>query len=356
MAEKAPPKTRSRDASNTKSQRIIQPHFFVSPGRVGTSNASDTLSDSGRAIYRRKAEQQLDAISENWAHLAQRFKRYLETSNRSPGTIASYLQALQMIVTYFADMGMPDDPEAINGEYIEQYFIDLMRGGASPNTARIRFASLRVFFKWAERVGEIRPSPMASLTPPKPVDVVKPVYTLEDVQQMLDSCDDATFVGRRDKAAILVLFDCGLRASEFLSLTVDDVNLKEGVLIIRHPKGQKQRAVPMGSEAETAVSRYLRQRKRIDTVETALWTLPSGKPLGMGGLRSLALRHGAKGLHVFRHSSATAAASNRLGEIDMLRTYGWTSIAMAKRYTEARGAQLSADAKRRASPGRGLRV
>lgn len=333
----------------------MEPRFFPGSPEI-TANGTEALPrNAPRAAYQVRAERRLERLPEAWAYLGSRFKRHLESAHRSPGTLDSYLEALERLVIYLGQQGMPLDPELVSGEYIEQYFVDLHRGGASDNTGRIRFAGLRAFFKWAESVGEIRPSPMQGLKAPKPVDVVKGVYTIEDVQRMLDSCSE-TFTGRRDKAAILVLFDAGLRASEFLSLNVEDVDLREGVLLVRHPKGQRQRAVALGSEAETALSRYLRQRKRIATTGTSLWTSPSGKPIGIEGLRSLVKRHGAKGLHVFRHSSATAAAGNRLGEIDMLRTYGWTSIAMAKRYTEARGAQLSADAKRRASPGRGLRV
>jgi site-specific recombinase XerD len=154
---------------------------------------------------------------------------------------------------------------------------------------------------------------------------------------------------------LIVLFDCGLRASEFLALTLSDVDLRNGVLLVRHPKGRSQRAVALGDECETALARYLRVRKRVDTTETALWILPKGRPLGMAGLRSLVERHGASGMHIFRHSSASAASANGMGELDLMRTYGWTSIQMAKRYTDARGSQLSANAKRRASPGRGLR-
>ena len=95
-------------------------------------------------------------------------------------------------------------------------FIRARRDGLSANTVRIRFAGLRAFFAWAERVGEVGPSPMTGLKSSRPVEVLKPTYSVADVQVMLDSFRD-DFTGRRDKAAIMVLFDCGLKASEMLA-------------------------------------------------------------------------------------------------------------------------------------------
>jgi integrase/recombinase XerD len=351
MVTRSRPASPTGSASNAKNLRIIRPSYL--PKVQGLESPSGEIRGRGRYIQR--AEHRLTILPDEWADVGHRFKRHLESAGKSPGTVDSYLEAIQRLTTYLVEQGMPLDLELQNGEYIEQYFVDLQHGGASPNTARIRFASLRVFFKWADKARVITPNPMASLQAPRPVDVVKPAYAIGDVQQMLDSCSD-DFSGRRDKAALMLLWDCGLRASEFLSLALEDVDLRNGVILVRHPKGNRQRAVALGDECETALSRYLRVRKKVGTLNPALWTSESGKPMTLEGLRSMVKRHGATGLHIFRHSSATAAAANRMGEIDMLRTYGWTSIAMAKRYTESRGVQLAADAKRRASPGRGLKV
>ena len=78
-----------------------------------------------------------------------------------------------------------------------------------------------------------------------------------DVEALLQAPDLGEAIGQRDRAMLEVLYACGLRVSELVSLTLDQVNLRQGVLRVMG-KGSKERLVPMGEEAVVWLERYLR--------------------------------------------------------------------------------------------------
>ena len=78
-----------------------------------------------------------------------------------------------------------------------------------------------------------------------------------DVEALLRAPDLGEAIGQRDRAMLEVLYACGLRVTELVSLSLDQINLRQGVLRVMG-KGSKERLVPMGEEAVVWIERYLR--------------------------------------------------------------------------------------------------
>lgn len=145
---------------------------------------------------------------------------------------------------------------------------------------------------------------------PRSEDKAKDTLTPDEVSALLATCDRKTATGARDFAIMLLLYSTGLRASELLALTEDDVAADKGLIVVRKGKGGKFRVVPPGRPAEKALLRYLDhpRRQRFANASVVFLT-DEGEALGLNALQLALQRLGrAAGLHAnphkFRHSAA----------------------------------------------------
>ncbi|TDX27891.1 tyrosine recombinase XerD subunit [Modicisalibacter xianhensis] len=118
-------------------------------------------------------------------------------------------------------------------------------------------SSLRGFYRWLLEQGRLDSDPLSEVRLP-PVRANLP-DTLDEpeVERLLIAPDTGTALGLRDRAMLEVLYGCGLRVSELIGLRLDSVNLRQGVVRVVG-KGDKERLVPLGEEAQAWVERYLR--------------------------------------------------------------------------------------------------
>ena len=166
-----------------------------------------------------------------------------------------------------------------------------------------------------------------------------------DVEALLQAPDLGEAIGQRDRAMLEVLYACGLRVTELVSLTLDQVNLRQGVLRVMG-KGSKERLVPMGEEAVVWLERYQRdgraellngrpsdvlfpsQRGEQMTRQTfwhriKLHTRTAGidKPLSPHTLRH------AFATHLLNHGADLRAVQMLLGHADISTTTIYTHVA-----------------------------
>ncbi len=131
---------------------------------------------------------------------------------------------------------------------------------------------------------------------------------------MRATCERRTFAGDRDRAVLLCLLDTGCRASEFVGLDVQDINLANGAVIIRKDKGGKFRTAFVGASTRRELLRYLRQWADADG---PLWVTMGGGRLTYAGLRQIVRRRAqaagvpAPSLHSFRRGFALAIVISR---------------------------------------------
>jgi integrase/recombinase XerD len=197
----------------------------------------------------------------------------------------------------------------------------------TPVARRKRGQAVRALGKWAEECqygvfGWWKRVPLAKETQ-RPQETV----TEADYKKALTA---ATTL--RDKALIEVLWSCGLRRSEIARLQVDDVNLGEGLIIIRTSKTGKPRIAPLSPGARHALRRHLKGN-------------PDGQVFGMtnNAIRLCLQRLQAPSAHAWRRGWAVQSLRLGVSEASVRAVAGWSSGAMVGRYTRTLSSELAVD-------------
>ncbi len=122
-----------------------------------------------------------------------------------------------------------------------------------------RFIScLRGFFRHALRENLVQKDPSSQIDFPKLGRPLPKALTEEDVERLLAAPDLSQAMGLRDRAMLELLYACGLRVSELVTLEMSQLNLRQGVVRLLG-KGNKERLVPMGEEALSVLERYFKE-------------------------------------------------------------------------------------------------
>ena len=197
---------------------------------------------------------------------------------------------------------------------------------------RKRAQAVRAFGRWSESIGDNDFPWWRNLPVPTEAEKPQPTATPADFEaglSLLSSC--------RDRAVLSVLWGCGLRRSEVANLLVTDVNVADGVLVVRSSKTGKPRVVPMPPVSVRWVRRHLRG-----------WTDPTLFGLTANGIHLLLRRHGLLPAHAWRRGWAVQSLRSGVSETSVRSAAGWSSGAMVARYTRAMSAELALDEFQRA--------
>jgi site-specific recombinase XerD len=178
----------------------------------------------------------------------------------SPRTLANYRDALAAYQKWRGD-GFTGWRAAV-GDDFRDYLFALMKQGFKRATIRLRFAALRSFYKFLVLRRGLARSPVAEVQLPKPERGLPVVLTLAQIDELLAmplrlevDAKSPPWLGLRDAAILELFYSCGLRISELLSLEVRDVDFI-GETVKVTGKGSKQRIVPVGGPAVSAIQRY----------------------------------------------------------------------------------------------------
>jgi len=255
----------------------------------------------------------------------------------SKRTVAWYGEQLNPFAQHLASQGLTD-VEAITPDLLRRYFVDLSQthneGGVHG-----RYRAIRAFLNWWTT--ETEPlnwrNPISKVSAPKvPERLLKPV-NLDDLQAMLGTCQRRTFAGDRDKALLMFLLDTGCRRAEVCALTLADVDLHDGSVLVRHGKGNKFRTVFVGSKTRRGLVAYLRHRTDL-APSAPLWCYKDGRPLTFWGLLGILRRRAKKAgvstptPHSFRRGFALACLRNGVDIYALQRMMGHSDLTMLRRY------------------------
>jgi integrase/recombinase XerD len=229
------------------------------------------------------------------------------------------------------------------------YLARLRTRGLRPASVARRISALRGLYKHLVREGELRRDPTENLEAPSRTRSLPRTLSREVVAALIESPDLKEPRGVRDRSVLELLYATGMRASECLGLTLDDVNLSAGYVVCMG-KGRKQRLVPVGGEAAQWVSRYLRDVRPLYTRvrdSGRLFVNPRGGRLSRQSLWTI-VRHAAAraGLrqrispHVLRHSFASHLLEGGADLRSIQAMLGHADIATTQIYTHLPSATL----------------
>jgi site-specific recombinase XerD len=172
-------------------------------------------------------------------------------------TVKAYGVDLRMLREYLESrLGRVPSPDEITREQIIQFGVSLR--GAAPLTLRRKYACISSFFGFLQDMGYATSNPARRLPLPK-VSQPVPVCLTEEMAQALIAAADKPWY----KALVVLLLSTGIRRSEAVSITLDDLDLDNRQVLIRG-KGDKQRVVPLTEQAVEAIQAYLPYRTKTE--------------------------------------------------------------------------------------------
>ena len=136
------------------------------------------------------------------------------------------------------------------------YLSDRVNDGAKPRTTARLLSSMRRFYRYLIREGQLQEDPSVRIDTPRIGRPLPDTLSESEVEALLDAPDEQDTLGVRDRAMLELLYACGLRVSELVGMTTDQASLTQGVVRLVG-KGSKERLVPMGEEAVDWLQYYL---------------------------------------------------------------------------------------------------
>lgn len=297
-----------------------------------------------------------------------------QTEGKSPRTVEFYAENLKRFLWYSQRKGWTDDIRMLTEWDIREFLAyvanetnrwGLEGNGSEPAQRKVShttvhhyFVVLGNFFGWVVREGFLKESPTIKIKIAKPKPKVIKPYSHEEISRMLAVCDkdyerNAKLLGSRNKAIILVLLDSGVRLSELIGMTLEDVNTSNGNIRVMG-KGSKERVVRIGKVAQKSLWRYLMHRPDNGRIE--LWLNEEGKPLSPTAVQCMIKRLkeragiGGGSIHRFRHTFALNFLRVDKNVFNLQYLLGHSELEMVRRYTATLGMEDALKAHEKASP------
>lgn len=270
-------------------------------------------------------------------------------------TVSAYRRDLNTWRRHCAHHGV--EPLTASATDVTRY-LESLRFGSPPATrpyapasvARM-IVSLRRLYRFLAREARIPVDPTAKLVPPRRPRYLPKAIGVEEVARLLE-IPPSDLLGRRDRAVLETLYGAGIRISELTALDVDDLDLDEGMVLVRSAKGGKGRKLPLGSKARAALESYMVLSRpelagRSKSLLPALFLNSRGGRLGRQGCWKMITAHAQRaGLeptlspHTLRHSFATHLLDAGADVRVVQELLGHSSLTSTQIYTLVSDARL----------------
>ena len=265
----------------------------------------------------------------------------------SDNTREAYSRDVQGLNAWLLDQSRGDALTASESD-VQAYLGARLSQGSSHRSISRLLSSLRSFYQYLVREGDLSSDPTQHLDRPKPSRPLPKSLSESEVDQLLHAPDTSVVVEHRDLAMLEVLYASGLRVSELVGLTLPQLSLNQGVVRV-FGKGGKERLVPLGEAAIETVTDYLgstRQALLRDRQSDVLFPSNRGKVMtrqtfwyrikiyakraGIDpNLSPHTLRH-AFATHLINHGADLRVVQMLLGHSDLTTTQIYTHVARSR--------------------------
>ena len=266
-------------------------------------------------------------------------------SGLSTNTLSAYRSDLAAFEDWLKKRGL--DLKSAGRADLLGYLAANVRQGLSPRSSARRLSTLRRFYRYLLREGVIRDDPTADVRSPSLGRPLPKAITEASVEKLLAVPADTT-LGRRDRAMLETMYASGLRVSELVTLSLNELDLTTGLVRVTG-KGGRERIVPLGDEAAGRIRDYLdRARPELlgEQMNSAVFITRRGKPMtrqafwqlikryaALAGVDSElsphSLRH-AFATHLLNHGADLRSVQMLLGHADLSTTQIYTHVARAR--------------------------
>ncbi len=225
---------------------------------------------------------------------------------------------------------------------IVRSYLSTLFGKNNPASIARKLASLRSFFKYWIKEGVLSANPAKDVATPKVPKRLPKFLTVDEVATLLNSPTNTDILTLRDKAMMEVMYASGLRVSELVGLDTDHVSLAEGVVKVLG-KGRKERVVPIGQKAQTALANYFARREELldkSHPSKAVYLNRQGERITPRSVERMVQKYlRVSGIqkevtpHVLRHSFATHMLNSGADLRGIQELLGHTSLSTTQKYT-----------------------
>lgn len=280
----------------------------------------------------------------NYLPFQKGFKTYIQLERGlSENTLAAYLHDTALLFDFLIDQKDGKALSKVTYDDLKDFivFVNKMGLGAYSQTRII--SGIRAFFKYLDLENAIESDPAELLESPKLGRKLPVVLEISEIEKIISAIDLSLPEGQRNRAIIEVLYGCGLRVSELISLKISELYLNEGVISVTG-KGNKQRFIPIGEEAKKSILLYM-HHDRIKLTpykeyEDTLFLNRLGRGLSRQMIfiiiKDLVAKSGIRkkvSPHTFRHSFATHLVQNGADLRAVQDLLGHSSIITTEIYT-----------------------
>lgn len=195
----------------------------------------------------------------SWENIIREFEHYLQAERGfSQNTLSAYLSDIQKYRKFFEHDERRLQPQQLTTLNIREFLYQLDELGLSEKTQARILASVRLFHKYLFTEEYTPSDPSSDIESPKIQRTLPDVLSIQEIQDILEAMPTENAQDIRNRAIVETLYSCGLRVSELINLTLDQLFLEIEYIKVKG-KGNKERLVPIGQWAIEWIERYLKE-------------------------------------------------------------------------------------------------
>ncbi|WP_374329203.1 tyrosine-type recombinase/integrase [Soonwooa sp.] len=274
--------------------------------------------------------------------MLEKFLDYIRIEKRySAHTITSYQKDLEDFASFVLETEATADLRGINKKVIRNFIVQLSENKLSKRSINRKLSSLRGFYVYLLRIGEITISPMESISSLKFYAEKQQAFSQDEMTMLQEKTENKSAMSLLEKLIIETLYQTGMRKAELCNLLFENVDFSKSEFKIIG-KGNKQRVVPISERLHRDLQNYAEVRHPDEENKRYFFVNKKGKKLGerfvysvVNNYLSLVTTKEKRSPHILRHSFATHVLNNGAEISKVKKILGHSSLASTQVYTEA---------------------